>query len=1063
MRRNRAWESIFPVLVTLVFGSAGCGGDAEPVSPPAPVPTQVAVSPAEVRLEALGATVQLSATVTDQNGQAMSGVSVTWVSGDPAIATVTAGGLVTAVSNGSTRVTASVGTVSGGTDVTVEQLVTAADISAPRDTLFALGDTVRLSAAALDANGNVVPDAQFTWASADTLVATVDSGGLVTAVSNGRVEISATSSQAVGSAAVTVAQRATEMSVSPMADTLLAGDTVRLTAEPTDANGHPVASAELAWSSTDGSIATVDSRGLVTGLSSGSVEITAVESTAGLSGTVSLVVIEPGDALGALYDALGGDDWTNSDNWETNAPLNTWYGVSTDEAGRVTEINLSDNNLLGSIPAEIAWLENLEVLDLSSNGLYAEAVGDRTSVAAYTEIEVCGFPQVSSRRGVTGPLPPELGTLSRLRMLNLAYNSLTDSIPGALGDLSSLEILNLGYNTLSGSIPEELGKLRALRVLNLCRNSRATGRGIISTGLTGSLPRELGDLTSLEVLNLGSNSLSGSLPPELGRLSSLRTLDLSRNARFRFDASTGRTVRVSALDGPIPPQLGDLEHLELLDLSQNALSGPIPPELGGLRSLTSLDLSGNAYSGIGGREGGLTGEIPPELGSLTSLEYLDLDSNGLTGSIPPELGRLVNLSTLHLNNNTLAGPIPPELGELRSLRILRARSNAVFDAATQSYTGGLSGPIPPQLDNLQELFSLELRNNNLSGLIPPQLGNLKELAVLDLSTNNLSGNLPAALAGMESLGVLHIDNNPLLTGAIPGDFVALRLHQFVWDNTDLCIPAGGRLRAWWNALRSRRGSRGTGVSCPASTDSVRLDFNSRSELRGWSSSDVTRVAVRGGILYVESTSAEQAAFVRKDRFLDDVVTNWQASVKMGRGQNWGRSVLTLATNHPRYRVFAFETGSGITVGTDRVHTNWRVFFYDADRHGPGEGSWVYFRNYGYGSSALIKDGEGEFTTLAISVTGDTLRIDANGTRLFAALLPPAIRDVGATDVQGVSLQYVPPGGPGGAGVAQFDWLEVKGQVVDGTDTASDRAEVMLHAIQAAGKRPLPAIVEKRRE
>ena len=57
-------------------------------------------------LSALGETVQLTATVLDQNGQAMSGVSVTWASSDGGVASVGANGVVTAVQNGSATVTA---------------------------------------------------------------------------------------------------------------------------------------------------------------------------------------------------------------------------------------------------------------------------------------------------------------------------------------------------------------------------------------------------------------------------------------------------------------------------------------------------------------------------------------------------------------------------------------------------------------------------------------------------------------------------------------------------------------------------------------------------------------------------------------------------------------------------------------------------------------------------------------------------------------------------------------------------------------------------------------------
>ena len=64
----------------------------------------------------------------------------------------------------------------------------------------------------------------------------------MTAAANGSATITATAGSASGTAAVTVAQVVSAISVSPAADTLLAfGDTVRLTAEATDANGHAVA------------------------------------------------------------------------------------------------------------------------------------------------------------------------------------------------------------------------------------------------------------------------------------------------------------------------------------------------------------------------------------------------------------------------------------------------------------------------------------------------------------------------------------------------------------------------------------------------------------------------------------------------------------------------------------------------------------------------------------------------------------------------------------------------------------------------------------------------------
>ena len=54
------------------------------------------------------------------------------------------------------------------------------------------------------------------------------------------------------------------------------------------------------------------------------------------------------EALMSLYRATGGEQWRNRTGWGTSAPLDEWYGVSVDERGRVTELELCQNSLLGT-------------------------------------------------------------------------------------------------------------------------------------------------------------------------------------------------------------------------------------------------------------------------------------------------------------------------------------------------------------------------------------------------------------------------------------------------------------------------------------------------------------------------------------------------------------------------------------------------------------------------------------------------------------------------------------------------------------------------------------------
>lgn len=73
------------------------------------------------------------------------------------------------------------------------------------------------------------------------------------------------------------------------------------------------------------------------------------------------------DILIAFYNATNGDNWTNNENWCTDAPLEDWYGVSLNQDGHIRSINLQNNNLSGY--ADLRGLQAVEIIFLSKNQL----------------------------------------------------------------------------------------------------------------------------------------------------------------------------------------------------------------------------------------------------------------------------------------------------------------------------------------------------------------------------------------------------------------------------------------------------------------------------------------------------------------------------------------------------------------------------------------------------------------------------------------------------------------------------------------------------------------------
>ena len=361
------------------------------------------------------------------------------------------------------------------------------------------------------------------------------------------------------------------------------------------------------------------------------------------------------NALTAFYHATGGPNWINNDNWLTNAPFGQWYGVTTDNSGRVTVLDLHENGLTGQLPPELGDLANLVHLVVWTNKL-------------------------------TGGLPQELTKLGNLINLSVGNNLLAGEIPAWLSRMTNLEWLHLTSNRFSGTIPGELTSLNNLKLLYIYGYQLS---GCIPAGLRRvedndflymeqSLRMTFCDAPPLPTLTPTPTPVPPTGDPAKDRATLIAFYTATGGPNWRnndnwltnaplgqwYGVTTTSNGVVIGLDldwnglvGSIPPELVDLRNLEVLALVDNQLSGELPAELGSLSSLRFLELSGNQ----------LVGPIPSELGSLSALKGLGLGQNSLSGGIPAELGLLSQLTYLNLRFNQLNGEIPSQLGNLRNL------------------------------------------------------------------------------------------------------------------------------------------------------------------------------------------------------------------------------------------------------------------------------------------------------------------------------------------------------------------------------------------------------------
>ncbi|KHN36903.1 Putative LRR receptor-like serine/threonine-protein kinase [Glycine soja] len=473
-------------------------------------------------------------------------------------------------------------------------------------------------------------------------------------------------------------------------------------------------------------------------------------------------------ALLKFKESISSDPYGIMKSWNSSIHFCKWHGISCYPMHqRVVELNLHGYQLYGPILPQLGNLSFLRILKLENNSF-------------------------------NGKIPRELGHLSRLEVLYLTNNSLVGEIPSNLTSCSELKDLDLSGNNLIGKIPIEIGSLQKLQYFYVAKNN-LTGEVPPSIGnlsslielsvglnnLEGKIPQEVCSLKNLSLMSVPVNKLSGTLPTCLYNLSSLTLFSvpgnqfsgsLSPNMFHTLPNLQGISIGGNLFSGPIPISITNATVPQVLSFSGNSFTGQVP-NLGKLKDLRWLGLSENNLG-----EGNSTKDLEflRSLTNCSKLQMLSISYNYFGGSLPNSVGNLsIQLSQLYLGSNLISGKIPIELGNLISLALLNMAYN-YFEGTIPTVFGKfqkmqalilsgnkLVGDIPASIGNLTQLFHLRLAQNMLGGSIPRTIGNCQKLQLLTLGKNNLAGTIPSEVFSLSSLtNLLDLSQNSL-SGSLP--------------------------------------------------------------------------------------------------------------------------------------------------------------------------------------------------------------------------------------------------------------------------------------------------------
>ncbi|WP_162058239.1 Ig-like domain-containing protein [Undibacterium sp. KW1] len=280
-----------PALITATLG--GKTGSASLTVVPAVTLNSIAITPVTANL-AIGSTQAFVAigTYSDSSNVNVTNL-VTWSSGSSSVASILSSGIATGVTTGTSIITASLSAKSATATLTVvsSPALTSISIAAPPASML-VGATQNLVATGNYSDGSTANITNsITWSSGASTIATVNTSGLVTAVSPGTTPVVAISGTKSASVTINVLPVATlnSIAVTPASPSIAVNGAQSLVATGSFADGSNLnISNSVTWASANAAVASVSATGVVNGLSGGTAAITA--SFAGKLGSASLTV-----------------------------------------------------------------------------------------------------------------------------------------------------------------------------------------------------------------------------------------------------------------------------------------------------------------------------------------------------------------------------------------------------------------------------------------------------------------------------------------------------------------------------------------------------------------------------------------------------------------------------------------------------------------------------------------------------------------------------------------------------------------------------------------------------